>query len=80
MKRQIRYLAFEITILTISLFITDFCEGQSDNETVYYNNPDIISNRLQREQAADSKSSTEFYKNTKFVFAQIKEAQKILTN
>ncbi len=75
MKRHIKYLAFGIAALTISLLITNFCEGQSDSETVYYNNPDIISNRLQMEQD----SSTKLYKNTKLVFATIEEARKILT-
>lgn len=79
MKRHIKYLAFGISALTISLFITDLCAGQSDNETVYYNNPDIISNRLQREQAAEKESVAELYRNTKLVFAAIEEAQKILT-
>lgn len=85
MKRQIKNLAFVIAIIT--LFIIHFCEelslnkvkGQSENETAYYNNPDVISNRLQREQAAEQESSAEFYKNTKLVFATKEKAQEILT-
>ncbi|MBN2589792.1 MAG: hypothetical protein JXA96_08010 [Sedimentisphaerales bacterium] len=77
MKRHIRYLAFGIA--TVTLFITEFCLGQSENETVYYNNPDIISNRPQREQVVEQESGAELYKNTKLVFATVEDAQKFLT-
>ena len=79
MKRHIKYLAFIIAALKLSFLGTDLCSGQTQNETVYYNNPDIISNRLQRELAAEQESTVELYNNTKLVFATIEEAQKILT-
>ncbi len=79
MKRGINYLAFVIAVLILSFLSTDFCSERNDNETTYYNNPDIISNRLQREQAGVQDSNAELYRNTKFVFATIEEAQKILT-
>jgi len=76
MKRHIKYLAFIIAALKLSFLSTDICSGQTQNETAYYNNPDIISNRLQKELAAEQES---LYKNTKLAFATIEEARTILT-
>ena len=79
MKRNPKYLAFGIVVLTLSLLSADFCAGQNDNETSYFNNPDIISNRLQKEQAGEQKPNLELYKNSEVIFASIEEAKKILT-
>ena len=61
------------------LFIASLCTGQTAEEKAYYNNPDILSNRLQREKEAEQESGVEFYKGTRIVFAGIEEARKILT-
>ena len=79
MKRYVKDLAFGIVTLTISLLVTDYCAGQNESEIIYHNNPDIISNRLQREQAGEQDLSEKLYYNTKLVFATKEEAHKILT-
>ena len=79
MKKQIKYLAFGLTAVSITLFLLDFCTGKNEDETAYYNNPDIISNRLQQENAEELESGVKLYENTKIAFAGVEEAQKILT-
>ncbi|MBN1974738.1 MAG: hypothetical protein JW787_13950 [Sedimentisphaerales bacterium] len=79
MKKQIKYITLSLAAFLIFLCIATFCAGQSDEEQTYYNNPDIISNRQQREQADKAESGIEFYKDTKIIFAPVEKAQIILT-
>lgn len=54
--------------------------GQAqDDEIVYYNNPDIISNRLADQNDASRASGIELQKGTELVFAGVEEAKKRLT-
>ena len=78
MKKQIKLMACILAAVTLVLLITEFCTGQTEEEKAYYYNPDIISNRLQREKAAEE-AGIILYKNAKIVFAQAEEARDILT-
>jgi hypothetical protein len=80
MKKQIKYLMIGFAAVTLVLFINGFCAGQqTDEEKTYYNNPDILSNRVQKEKAAEEESGIVLHKNAKIVFANVEEGKKILT-
>lgn len=79
MKKQILYIISGLASCVTILYVTSLCSGQTTEEKAYYNNPDILTNRLQREKEAEEETGMEFYKNTRIVFAQVEDARKILT-
>ena len=90
MKKQKKYILVVLTVL--SVLLGNICIGQStDAEIVYYNNPDIISNRfteqdVSREPGKDSQkvkdgfdSNVGLREPVKLVFAEVEEAKIILS-
>jgi hypothetical protein len=81
MKKQNRYLLLAITVTAVFMSFGSLCMGKArDDEIVYYNNPDIISNKFADQNVPSIKSGTELQKGTELVFASVKEAKKQLTN
>jgi len=69
-----------IIATAIFMLFGSLCMGQAqDDEIVYYNNPDIISNRFADQNVPPSESGLELQKGTEIVFASVKEAKKLLT-
>ena len=79
MKKQLKNLIFDFTAVLMLFFITEFSTGQSEEEKAYYNNPDILTNRVQNEKAEEQKSGIELYQKTKIIFTDVEEAKKFLT-
>ena len=78
MKKQNKCLLFIVAILMF-IFFGNFCKGQTrDNEIVYYNNPDIISNRFADQNNFSPESSVELQTGTRIVFVDVNDAKKIL--
>lgn len=80
MEKQNQYLFIVLVMIAIPGIITDFCKGQSkEDEIAYYNNPDIISNRLADQNNPSNNSGTNLQKGTELVFASVEEGKKRLT-
>ena len=80
MKKQNQYLLYVLVVMVMLMLFGNLCNGQArDEEIVYYNNPDIISNRLADQNDASRASGIELQKGTELVFAGVEEAKKRLT-
>lgn len=80
MKKQNQYLLLVTIITAIFILFENVCIGQArDDEIIYYNNPDIISNRLADQNNTSNESRIELQKGTELVFASVEEAKKHLT-
>jgi len=80
MEKQNQNLLPVIIATAIFMLFGSLCMGQArDDEIVYYNNPDIISNRFADQNVPSSKSGIMLQKGTEVVFASAKEAKKLLT-
>jgi len=80
MKKQNQYLLYVLVVAAMFMLFGNLCNGQArDDEIVYYNNPDIISNRFADQNVPPSESGMELRKGTELVFASIEEAKKQLT-
>lgn len=80
MKKQNQYLLYVLVVMVMLMLFGNLCNGQArDEEIVYYNNPDIISNRLADQNDASRASGIELRKGTELVFASVEEAKKQLT-
>ena len=80
MEKQNQNLLPVIIVTAVFMFFGGLCMGQArDDEIVYYNNPDIISNRFADQNVPSSKSGIMLQKGTEVVFASVEEAKKQLT-
>lgn len=80
MNKQNQYLLPAIIVTAVFMLSGSLCLGQTqDDEIVYYNNPDIISNKFADQNVPSIKSGLELQKGTEIVFASAKEAKKQLT-
>ncbi|MBN2180415.1 MAG: hypothetical protein JW715_00770 [Sedimentisphaerales bacterium] len=80
MKKHNQYQLPAIIVAAIFMSFGNLCMGQArDDEIVYYNNPDIISNRLVDNNDNSQKSGIETKKDTEVVFAEVEQAKKRLT-
>jgi hypothetical protein len=79
MKKQNQYLLLVLIITAIFVHFEDLCTGQArDEKIVYYNNPDIISNRFADQNNTFIEAGIELQKGTEIVFASVEEAKKHL--
>src|SRR4030043_1268686 len=80
MKKHSKNILLVLVVTAIFVFFGSFCTGKvRDDEIVYYNNPDIISNKFADQNAPSIKSGLELQKGTEIVFASVEEAKKQLT-
>jgi hypothetical protein len=80
MKKRNKYLLPAIIVTAVFMLSWSLCLGQTqDDEIVYYNNPDIISNRFADQNVPPIESGIELQKGTELVFASVEEAKKRLT-
>jgi len=80
MKKQNQYLLLVLIITAIFIIFENVCVGQArDDEIVYYNNPDIISNKFADQNKTLNKSDKELQKGPELIFASVEEAKKQLT-